>query len=233
LANELSTPARPLIVLDIGANVGDSALQILNRVDARIVCVEGDPHWWSFLDRNVGTEARIFIERSMITSDGQMQLTPVRSYGTTRFVPGTTTHEVRHISGIELREKYPQLHRLHLIKSDTDGYDTRIVPELARVWADSRPALFFEYDPSLSRLAGHDDPTVVFDRLAELGYADAVVWDNGGRVLGSFALGDLAAESLRLNGERPFERLGYHYWDVAAVHGSDNAGRAALARLAG
>ena len=34
----------PLRVLDVGANVGDSALQILQATDCRILCVEGDEH---------------------------------------------------------------------------------------------------------------------------------------------------------------------------------------------
>src|SRR5690242_14860117 len=38
-----------LPVVDVGANIGDTALQVLHRVDARVLCVEGDPHWLTWL----------------------------------------------------------------------------------------------------------------------------------------------------------------------------------------
>ncbi len=233
LAAALADGSAPLSVLDVGANVGDSALQILARVDARIVCVDGDPHWWPFLYRNVGIDRRISVERSMITTDARAELTPVRTFGTTKFVPGTDVHGVAHTSPAELRARHPQLERVDLIKSDTDGYDTRIVPELAREWAANSPVLFFEYDPGLSRGAGDDDPAAVFTRLSELGYAHALVWDNFGHLLGTHAVDDLPRVAADLDGDAPFPRLGYHYWDVAAVHASDARGRAALDKLAG
>src|ERR1700761_3190135 len=43
LAAGLGEIDKPLGVIDIGANIGDSAMQILAKVDARVLCVEGDP----------------------------------------------------------------------------------------------------------------------------------------------------------------------------------------------
>ena len=43
----------PVTVLDVGANVGDSALQILHATDAQILCVEADPYFLEYLHLNV------------------------------------------------------------------------------------------------------------------------------------------------------------------------------------
>ena len=57
LSERLPPDAGPLRVLDIGANVGDSAAQILAAVDARVLCVEGDPHWARYLHQNLDGDA--------------------------------------------------------------------------------------------------------------------------------------------------------------------------------
>ena len=63
--------AGPLQVLDIGANIGDSALQILNRIDARVLCVEADPYWTRFLRLNAGSDPRVSIEEVLLLGAGQ------------------------------------------------------------------------------------------------------------------------------------------------------------------
>ena len=52
LAERLATGVEPLQVIDVGANIGDTALQVLNRVDARVMCIEGDPYWLEWLRAN-------------------------------------------------------------------------------------------------------------------------------------------------------------------------------------
>ena len=47
------------VMVDVGANVGDSALQVLAKVDARVLCVEGDRYWLDYLHRNVDSEPRV------------------------------------------------------------------------------------------------------------------------------------------------------------------------------
>jgi FkbM family methyltransferase len=80
-----------LTVLDVGANVGDSALQILDAVDARILCVEGDDFYLDFLDLNVGEDPRVTIVAALLSSEEPQESAPmraVRAGGTSRFVPG-------------------------------------------------------------------------------------------------------------------------------------------------
>jgi FkbM family methyltransferase len=215
----------PLHVLDVGANVGDTALQILDRVDARVLCVEGDPYWLTWLRRNVRSHERVAVEPSLVGVGDTTPLSPVRHGGTTRFVPAASSGSAPVCSPGELRARHPGFAGVRLVKCDTDGFDVPLVPALAAAW-DSRPVVFFEYDHRLSRLAGHD-PVGVWPALAGLGYVEAGVWDNHGRPLGRVPLSEMRERSA-LQDRR---HRGWDYWDVAVVHADDPEGAAALAAV--
>jgi FkbM family methyltransferase len=231
LARLLATPERPLTVLDIGANVGDSAMQILNATDARVLCVEGDKAYLDFLRLNVGDDPRVtIVEGLLAVGDDRSAGTAVRSGGTTRFVEGDGD-AMPTVSTDALRQQNPDFADLRLVKSDTDGYDVTLVPAVAATWKDARPVAFFEYDPELTRIAGHD-PAQVWTDLADLGYRDVAVWDNGATPLGRTTTQDITSHTASLDATsgRPWSQA-RTYWDVAVVHEDDEAGRAALDAL--
>lgn len=232
LAALLKVDDRPVGVIDVGANVGDSALQILAATDARVLCVEADAYFLEFLELNLGSDARAAIEPSLLTvgadDDGSAKA-PVRAAGTTRFEPGESAETLPSVSIDELRRRHPDFAGTRLVKSDTDGYDVVLVPALAEAWAESRPVLFFEYDHALSRVAGND-PLAVWTALAALGYTSVAVWDNGGRPLGQLPIYEVAAAASVL--DTPIGPRAQHFWDVAVVHGKDEAGLNAINTLA-
>lgn len=220
--SELEQPSR-FTVIDIGANVGDSALQVLNAVDVDVVCVEPDPYWLGFLQENSASEPRIRIVHAMLLpslQEARGNFASHRADGTTRFVvgagagatPTTTTAE-------SLRCALPELAPVRLVKTDTDGFDVRLLPDLARTFGDTRPVLFFEFDPPLARETGDENPEKIWTALSALGYEQCVVWNNFGTLLGSWPIADLARVAAIF--EKSVEERGYHYWDVAALHRSD------------
>ncbi len=215
----------PLQVLDIGANVGDTALQVLAHVDARVLCVEGDPYWLTWLERNVGADPRVVIEPSLVSVDDGAELSPVRQGGTTRFEATGAVGSAHVRTPAEIRDRHPEFAGVRLVKCDTDGFDVPLVPAIARAWGTT-PVLFFEYDHRLTRLAGHD-PATLWPALADLGYVEAGVWDNHGRPLGRVPLAEMAERSALQ--DRPHRA--WDYWDVAVVHDSDEAGAGALSSV--
>jgi FkbM family methyltransferase len=229
LAAALAEPIAPVTVLDVGANVGDSALQILDATDARILCVEADPYFLEYLHLNVDKDPRVAVVEALLTPDPDTEATTaVRTGGTTRFAEGDVDDAVRTVTPQALRETYPSFANVRLVKSDTDGYDVTLVPAIAEAWGTARPVLFFEYDHRLSRIAGND-PLAVWPRLAELGYRDVAVWANSGKPLGRTTVADIGAHTAPLE-----ERVGLRaqtYWDVAVVHADDRAGLAAVEQL--
>lgn len=213
----------PLRLIDVGANVGDTAVQVLAAVDGEVLCVEGDPHWLAWLHRNVDRDSRITVHPGLLWSGhDRLDLAPVRRGGTTRFAAGDAD-SAQVVTAAELRAAHPDFDRVRVVKSDTDGYDVRLVPALAEAYADVTPVLFFEYDHGLSRLAGND-PMAVWPRLAALGYVEAGIWDNHGAALGRVPLAAISEVATGLDRKRPE----WDYWDVAVVHADDVSGLAAL-----
>ncbi len=223
LAAALGTdPAdQPLRVVDVGANIGDSALQILARTPARVLCVEGDPYWSAYLRRNVGdVDAVTVVECFLTAPDLPMSAaSPVRSTGTTTHFVEDAASTVTSMSIGELRAQYPDFASVRLIKSDTDGLDVALVPELISTWRDCDPVVFFEFDPGLTRAAGFAEPDRLWERLSTLGYSRAAAWDNAGRPVGQFDVIDGARHAAVLAEGR--KALGYHFWDVAVRRDTD------------
>ena len=233
LARLLAADA-PLTVLDVGANVGDSTLQILDAADGRVLCVEADKYYLDFLHRNVDADPRVSVVESLLAvDDAAGRTTAVRSGGTTRFVEASAADDpdaMPSITPARLRETHPEFAHLRLVKSDTDGYDTALIPVIAEAWAASRPVLFFEYDPYLTRIAGYD-PLTLWSRLEELGYHRAAVWLNSGAPVAAMTTQEVRDRSGELDDFSPKRPGRRSYWDIALAHDSDAAGLEALARL--
>jgi FkbM family methyltransferase len=213
----------PLRVVDVGANIGDSTLQIIARTGARVLCVEGDPYWAKYLRMNVGGQSGVTVEEVLLTAaQGDWSASaPVREHGTTRFVQDTgRLGALPAVSAGELRARNPEFESIRLIKSDTDGFDPVLVPAAASAWRDCGPVLFFEFDPILARAADNRDPSLIWSALAELGYSRLAIWDNGGDPLGQLDIGEAAAQARTLE-PRPVEH-GYYFWDVAACRADDD-----------
>ena len=219
-------------MIDVGANIGDSAKQVrAAQPSAWVLCVEGDPHYLPFLRHNVRDDPQVVIEASLLMPDDSpvANVSPRRSRGTTRFQESSTSGSLPLLSVRALPDRLAGLPPVRLIKSDTDGFDTVLVPALAASFAETRPLLFFEYDEALSRQAGDPVPAATLTRLVELGYATVAVWDNFGTALGHTDLADAALLD-RLHADVAAGL--YNYWDLAAAHRDDKHGTALLKRCA-
>jgi FkbM family methyltransferase len=211
----------PLRVMDIGANIGDSALQIIAGSGARVLCVEGDPYWADFLHRNVDPNPAVTVEEILLLPEETTMAaaSPVRDHGTTRFVDNSEgPGALPSATASELRLRNPDFDHMRLIKSDTDGYDVVLVPAVARAWLSSAPVLFFEFDPELSHKAGND-PDKLWSELTALGYQRLAIWDNAGDPLGQLDIDQAPVHAKTLE-PKPLQ-YGYHFWDVAACRGDD------------
>jgi len=212
-----------IAMIDVGANIGDSTLLLLDRVPGKVLAVEPDEVFLPFLRRNVVDNPAVVVEPSVLTVEERSdKFETARIGGTATLRESTDGTGLPTITVSELRRRHPDFADVRLVKSDTDGYDVTLVPAIASVWADSTPVLFFEYDHRASEAAG-SDPMKVWDALATQGYAECAVWDNGGHPLFRASLDDTRARAAR---ERPGSTASF--WDVAAVHASDVAAIAVI-----
>ena len=173
IAAELGGP-----VVDVGANVGDSAAAIRSESEVPILCVEGDPTFFQLLERNAQVIGGVELERALVEGPERGRLE--RATGTAHVAEGDEPLPSKPLA--QILAEHPTFASPALIKLDTDGMDVPILlanlPLLARI----RPVLFFEYDPHLGA-----EPEV-FERLREAGYATADWYENTGEHVATLEL---------------------------------------------
>jgi len=101
--------------------------------------------------------------------------------GTATFNSGAET-EVSVSSLDDVLDRYPRFSNPSLIKSDTDGFEARIMAGAARTLDRAHPVLFLEYHPQLLSVSGSDGLELL-GRLREHNYGAVVVYDNFGDAL--------------------------------------------------
>jgi len=183
-----------LCVIDVGANVGDTALAVLSAAPhAKVISVEGSPYFLKYLHLNVGNHPNVEIVEGFVThKPGNWQLVSDRSTGHLLEVGANEARptEVAYFTPSEilaLAEKGTPL----IWKTDTDGYDIPIFLG----WFDEIVAacdvIWIEFD-ALGNLSDLTDVERLLGRISDLP-GDLVVFDNFGhrisRVPASQSLG--------------------------------------------
>lgn len=175
LARELGGP-----VVDVGANVGDTAAAIRAETDVPILCIEGDERFFSLLERNAPRLGDVELERAFVEAPAHGRVE--RGAGTAHVVAGTDELPAKPL--VEILDEHSRFASPTLLKLDTDGMDLAILGANLDLLGRLRPVLFFEYDPYLGA-----EPSV-FARLREVGYRTADWFENTGKLAATVTLPD-------------------------------------------
>lgn len=189
-AIENVVPTRSAIaVIDVGANVGDTAAIIEQRLPnlCSYLCIEPDRDMAAILRSNYPDDSRVQIEACFI---GEEEGAPVRLEDDGRANPSTklahdtdsrnqTIHDrLVRLDTIALPFAQAQGH-VDLIKVDTEGYDFSVLRSGSQLLDRYKPSLFLEWYPQL--LAGlSEEVWNGFEYLNKLGYQDFVFFTNEG-----------------------------------------------------
>lgn len=235
LAVRMSEIEGSIMLLDVGANVGDSTLMVLDRVPGTAVCLEANPRWLTYLETNLGSRPGVEIEASVLVAPGTDTSVPLglrtADLGSSIVVREADGEGLPMVTTDELLTRYPQLGGVRLIKSDTDGYDISLVSAYLQTFTPSVPVIFFEFDPRPTLVTVPEcDPKALWPELVAAGYRTAVVWDNVGNLLFAVPTEDLLALSAVL--DQSIAERGYGFWDVAVAHDDDPVGQKVLAGIA-
>lgn len=174
------------VIIDIGANVGDTAATIRSFSNSEIYCVEGDKFYLEYLKKNIQVIPNVKIVDSYIVGRKQFEnYQIIRSNGTAKLqclneeknsdvIKLVTIQDMIHNYGIN-----PKL--IELIKIDTDGFDFDILLANKEYIAAFKPSIYFEYDISFNKSDELDSiDTIMF--LESFGYS-FIVYDNFGNLL--------------------------------------------------
>ncbi|MGZ3884922.1 MAG: FkbM family methyltransferase [Bacteroidia bacterium] len=206
--------------VDIGANIGDTAAGIRASTLMPLICIEGDPGFFSYLEKN--TKQLMAITRVNAFVSGEKEIrnaSLVRKEGSGRIrESGTGGEKVSFLTLPEiLGSIHVQLNDISLIKIDTDGFDFGIILGNAKFISEHKPSLFFEYE--VNSPASHAQSLEVVRMLSGEGYR-FIVYDNYGNFFSSIT-SDFQERFTELNAyiKSGLENGGgICYTDIFAVH---------------
>ena len=175
---------REPLVIDVGANIGDTALLVAGVAPGvRVLCVEGDPRFMPFLESNTSQISGVTIAAAVLSDRTALIKGRFNEHGgTAHLVADAAGGSVQTQTLDDLLLSYPAFSRPHLIKIDTDGFDAPILRGAKGVLTSARPVVFYEWDPYSYSLAGENDIGHA-EFLTELGFERFLIFDNRGDLL--------------------------------------------------
>lgn len=203
--------ARRVVVIDIGAAIGDTALLVLENCRAlvdRVVCIDGDEAFVSLLRRNLRDEP-VTVHNAVLSNAPGEVASLVRMHRGTASAIGASTVVATTLDDLLGRS------RIDVLKIDVDGFDGRILDGAHQLLRASRPLVLFEWHPRLYERAGNDwqQPFAV---LSAADYSIVLWYSKYGDHLAATATNDTATVERRA--AECFERSveDWHY-DVVAL----------------
>jgi len=170
--------ARAGLVIDVGANIGDGvALLRAAGVVAPILAIEGADAWFRLLTSNTRKIAGVEVEKALLGSGAdESGLTLTVHEGSGKLVKSTFYTSLTTLD--ELMSGYRET-PVALLKTDTDGFDIRVLLGAEALLREQAPVLFVEVDEGLLRDQGNSAQELL-DYLGRCGYSSVAVWDNYG-----------------------------------------------------
>lgn len=184
---------RPVLV-DVGANVGDTTLLALDAVDRmRAVAVEGDENFMRYLQRNLApvSESTVVVPRFVLPPGvSGLEYSSDGSTGSFRVGAPTVGYD-----GISIQELLDLAQGdLVIWKSDTDGLDVTLLLAGWNLISARCAVVWFELDPRLDVDGGRGIPALI-STIARSGRT-VLVFDNHGSFVDAFT-SEAAAEGLQ------------------------------------
>lgn len=134
-------------IVDVGANVGDSAAALTSGSPKKILCIEPSRFFGRYLSINAqvmrrsGSEIRI-AELAVSSRENAIIL----SEGSSTATRGASGYPVLTSTLDELVKLHCDRERVSFIKTDVDGYDADVLLSGVSTIKNYRPSLFFECD---------------------------------------------------------------------------------------
>ena len=212
-------------IVDIGANVGDTALRMIKYTSANIMAVEPTEDFFQILKENISKIDAQYADR-IHTVQAYISNNEKEKY-CSKIANGTAVKqlceraEAPTISVWNLLKKYDiDPSEVHLIKVDTDGYDADCIMSCKEMLKDYTPLLYWENQ--IDDEIQYGKYMECCDYLMECGYCHYFIFDNFGNYIGcvdNAALKSINGYLMRIHnfyGTRTF-----YYVDVLACKQED------------
>jgi FkbM family methyltransferase len=211
-----------LAVVDIGANVGDTACIIKTAEEVPILCIEGDEDIFGFLQKNIAQFQNVTARQLFLGENNQKFRASFEMSGwNLTLKPDETSTQAVNLTRLDdfiLSE--PGWQTFKLVKIDAEGFDCSIIRGATNFLRDVRPVIHFEYNRENMDAIGEPGIDTLL-LLSGLGYSHVTIHDPWGRFFCSTTLSeqnfikDLHDYADSVHGRIP-------YYDITAFHESDS-----------
>lgn len=169
-------------IIDIGANVGDSAVIIRHHAGpVPTLCIEPSDDYYPYLQSNSGAIGSQItcIKVAVDASSGVIRGRLSSADGSARILATDPSESTRVLSIECIAELLPAFAEPCLLKIDTDGFDGRILSGAYSFIQRTHPILFWEFDAALDASSGGPGSDI-FPMLENAGYRQLAVYTNVG-----------------------------------------------------
>jgi FkbM family methyltransferase len=168
------------IIVDIGANIGDTAAIISANTNNDMILVEPSKYFFEYLKTNTrGFSNKIDLVNGVVSGKKKISGTLIHRGGTAEINEGNRG-ELDEVENFTLQQLCKGKD-IGLIKIDTDGFDFEILMQSKKYLSEiTRPILFENQIRTADDRKKADD---LYEMLMEIGYRHFIVWDAPGFLL--------------------------------------------------
>jgi FkbM family methyltransferase len=163
-------------IVDIGANIGDTASIIASHTSNKMILIEASNYYFRFLQDNSRKIPNQTVVVNAFIGDGTVQSGELKHWGgTAHFEAGSDRNQLS-IATKKLRDVVDD--KVVFIKIDTDGFDYKIINDSLDYLKEKLPSIIFE--GMIRSSADLEQANEVLVKLIEIGYTHFLIWDDPG-----------------------------------------------------
>lgn len=206
-------------IIDVGANIGDTvALLRSENITQMIHAIEGNPFYFEIMQSNLKQFRNVKSYLTLLGDESKAEYLSIEAgEGTGKVRASAEKTQTCTLDDLITSDNITDV---KLLKTDTDGFDFKIIRGGLNFIELNKPILFFEYD-AIFLEEQNDDGITLFKQLQNSGYNFCIFYDNYGKMLLSLSVKDI--EKIQQLYAYMRKREGaFEYFDVCVFHTSDN-----------
>lgn len=185
LAEFLLMAEKRLVMVDVGANVGDTVALLPSRGRGHFLCIEASPTYFRFLERNLGELPNVRCINALVTEPGDSShraalVEAAGSAHVAQLASSNAISTVRRTTVDQVLVENNDFPTPNFLKIDTDGYDFKVLRGSAKLLQESHPAIHFELSFRHWKTIGGAKWKQAADFLSINGYQQCLLYDNLG-----------------------------------------------------